>query len=109
MASPLRKLKIGLDFDETYTEAPAIFDNLVHSFKAYGHEVTFVTWRTPESDNTSIEAVAERLQIPIVYCSGHAKFKCYAADIWIDDSPYAVVCHARWAQGFKECSDAPKD
>lgn len=101
-----RKLKIGLDFDETFTEDVDTFATLVMSFKKAGHEVKFVTWRKPDVDNTDIENWASYLKIDVVYCSGHAKMKCYAADIWIDDSPYAVVCHARWAQNFGDKDDS---
>lgn len=90
-------MKIALDFDETFTEDPVLFGNLVRLAKARGHEVRMVTWRKPEASNDDIELAAAGLGIAVIYCSGVAKMKCYAADVWIDDSPYAVTCHAKWA------------
>jgi hypothetical protein len=95
------QLKIALDYDDCYTECPKSFSELVRVFQKQGHEVKMVTWRTP--DNTvDIEEAAEFLGVDVIYCSGKAKMKCYAADIWIDDSPYAVVCHAKWAKIYKD-------
>lgn len=90
-------MKIALDFDETFTEDPVLFGNLVRLAKARGHEVKMVTWRKPEANNEDIELEARAMGIDVIYCSGIAKMKCYAADVWIDDSPYAVTCHAKWA------------
>lgn len=91
------RLKIGMDFDETFTEDEVMWSSIIRMMKAVGHEVKFVTWRRPDADNSDIELAAKHVGIPVVYCSGTAKMKCYAADIWIDDSPYAIVCHAKWA------------
>jgi hypothetical protein len=96
-----KRLKIGFDYDETFTEDEPMWAAIIKMMRAVGHEVKFVTWRKPDGDNSDIEHSAARLGIPIVFCSGKAKMKCYAADIWIDDSPYAVVCHAKWAN-FKD-------
>jgi hypothetical protein len=74
-----------------------MWSSIIKMMKAVGHEVKFVTWRKPDGDNADIELVSKHLGVPVVYCSGKAKMKCFAADIWIDDSPYAVVCHAKWA------------
>lgn len=91
-------MKIALDFDETYTEDPILFGNLVRLAKARGHEVKIVTWRKDtDNANEDIREAARTLGIGVVYCAGIAKMKCYAADVWIDDSPYAVTCHAKWA------------
>lgn len=92
----MKHLKIALDYDDTFTEDTELFSRFVLQAKYKGHEVKFVTWRTPDRDNHDIEAHANILDIDVIYCSGKAKRKCYAADIWIDDSPYAIECHAKW-------------
>lgn len=94
-------MKIALDFDETYTEDPVLFGNLVRLAKARGHEVKIVTWRQDVGPNNiandDIKQAASDMGIGVIFCNGIAKMKCYAADVWIDDSPYAVTCHAKWA------------
>lgn len=98
-------MKIALDYDETYTEDPELFNVFTLRAISRGHEVKFVTWRRPDGDNAVLEATASMLGIDVVYCCGKAKMKCYAADVWIDDSPYAVVCHAKWADVIKKEKD----
>jgi hypothetical protein len=92
-----RPLKIALDHDETFTEDRELWTALVYHAVRRGHEVKFVTWRKPTDDNADIEGAAESLGVGVVYCSGKAKRKCYAADVWIDDSPYSIECHAKWS------------
>lgn len=94
-------MKIGLDFDDTYTAAPELFDNFIRVAKFMGHEVKFVTWRfanhRPDGlSNADIEAAARRNRIDVIFCEGKAKEDCYKADVWIDDMPYAVINNAPW-------------
>lgn len=98
-------MKIALDYDETYTEDPELFNMIVSRARHRGHEVTFVTWRREDQDNADLEATASMLHIEVVYCAGKAKMKCYAADVWIDDSPYAITCHAKWSDSIKKEQD----
>lgn len=97
----MTRLKIALDYDDCYTEAPGIWAEMVRLFQSAGHEVKMVTWRTPDN-KADIEDAADFLGVDVIYCSGKAKMKCYAADIWIDDSPYAVVCHAKWCKIYEK-------
>ena len=96
-------MKIGLDWDGTVNADPKTFREVVCSFLDAGHEVAVVTWRCkPESESgwersegvwPDIEAIFDDwgFRLPIVYCDGKAKRDCYPADIWIDDSPHAVI------------------
>lgn len=81
---------IALDFDETYTEDPTAFNEIVRIFKARGHTVTFVTFRDPRYNNTDIEVAANELGIDIVFTSGKQKAHVFKADIWIDDTPVLI-------------------
>lgn len=54
-------MKIGLDYDETYTEAPMLFKLFVLQAIQEGHEVTFVTYRYPHIDNDDIHTDAADL------------------------------------------------
>lgn len=84
-------LKIALDYDETFTAAPDLFTSFVSGALASGHEVKFVTARSKDWDNGDISYHAGRLGIGIIYCSLEPKRFHYDADIWIDDTPEAIV------------------
>jgi hypothetical protein len=86
-----KKLKIALDFDETYTEDRLLWDYFVESCQKRNHTVTFVTYRDSRFDNTDIEVAAEKLGIQIVFTAGKQKKHCFDANIWIDDSPETIV------------------
>ena len=86
-----KKLKIALDFDDTYTADPVLWKLFVDSCIARGHDVKFVTYRDGRYGNHDIEYASECLGIPIIYCAGKQKQHCYDADIWIDDDPSTIV------------------
>ena len=71
---------LALDYDNTYTADPAMWDDFIQLAQDHGHEVKIVTMRHPH------EPVAG-LQIEIVYTGRKAKASAVSADIWIDDSP----------------------
>jgi hypothetical protein len=83
-------MKIALDYDETYTAAPVLFEAFVAMAKQLGHQVTFVTYRQDKYDNEDIHADAQSLGIDIVFTSGKQKRHVFEADIWIDDSPITI-------------------
>ena len=76
-------MKIALDYDKTYTEAPQMWDEFIELAEKYGHEVFIATMRKPKEEITDVDA-------RIVYTSRKAKSKCVTADIWIDDSPQYI-------------------
>jgi len=83
-------MKIALDFDDTYTAMPDIWDQFIESCKEQGHEVTIVTARANSevsSYNHDIRLVCKKHDIEVVYTDGKAKALYYSADIWIDDHP----------------------
>lgn len=83
-------MKIGLDYDETYTAAPVLFKLFVLTALQHGHEVKFVTYRHTAINNDDIHADAEDLGIDVIFTSGKQKQHVYDADIWIDDSPVTI-------------------
>ena len=86
------KMKIALDYDETFTAAPMLFKPFVLLAQQQGHLVTFVTFRSSKyCDNHDIEADANELGIDIVFTEGKQKQHVFKADIWIDDSPDTIV------------------
>lgn len=95
-------MKIGLDWDGTVSLDPITFGTAVKVFLDAGHDISIVTWRSaPESASgrgsngrwEDMEQVFENwgFRLPVVYCNGRAKRECFAADVWMDDNPAAVV------------------
>ncbi len=86
-----RKLSIAMDFDDTYTAMPEIWDAFIEACKSAGHKVTIVTARSEvlsmPSYNHDIRTVCDRHGISVVYTEGEQKAERFKADIWIDDFP----------------------
>lgn len=86
-------MKIGLDFDDTYTEDPEGWQKFVALMQGRGHTVTIVTFRPDDQDNADVHAAAELMEVPVVFTNGKQKMHCFDADVWIDDSPQMVVAY----------------
>ena len=93
-------MKIGLDYDNTYTADPALWDEFItHSFER-GHEVIIYTARNEKLDNND-ELRRLSKTIRVVFCDGVAKkhiarveaqhTEGHKIDIWIDDKPESVI------------------
>ena len=85
-------MRIALDYDGTYTRAPALWDAFIASAEQHGVDVVCVTMRRPE------EAV--EIGCPVHYTDREAKlFWCarrgLQIDVWIDDMPQYIVGDAR--------------
>jgi hypothetical protein len=78
---------IALDYDNTYTVDPTLWQRFISDATARGHDVKIVTMRYPSEIITAPPA-------EVVYTSRKAKRKFFAADIWIDDSPQWVYSDA---------------
>lgn len=82
-------LQIGLDYDDTYTESPALFDKLIKLFIDDGHYVAIITARN------ECDPVNHKFNIPVIYCNGNKKRQFaeqagFSVDIWIDDMPWII-------------------
>jgi len=81
-------LNIGLDYDETYTADPELWETFIGMCKLRGHDVRIVTYR-----HETLDTVKLPVSVPIIYTNGVAKrhyaehFEDFTVDIWIDDSP----------------------
>lgn len=80
---------LALDFDDTYTKDPEMWDEFIKMAEKRGHEVICVTMRYPYE----IEWVKDRFP-KIKVISTHRKAKLWylltegiIVDVWIDDSP----------------------
>jgi hypothetical protein len=99
-------MKIGLDWDGTVNADPKCFREIVCAFLDAGHEVKVTTWRCAPVIPGGWSDMVEIFEswgffLPIVYCDGRAKRDCYEADIWIDDSPHAVIFSLQRAPRFE--------
>ena len=88
-----KPLKIALDFDDTYTAMPEIWDAFIGACQSAGHAVTIVTARQERvaspSYNHDIRLVCDKHGIEVVYTFGDQKSVFFDADIVIDDCPCA--------------------
>lgn len=87
---------IALDFDDTYTADPSLWDTFISECLSRSHRVLIVTCR--HGTEESREVVLENLGLDVpVYYTGHAPKRWFMeqlgvkVDIWIDDRPEFVV------------------
>ena len=96
-------LLVILDSDETYTEAPEIWDAFIKSLLENGHVVVCCTMRVAGNgiNDDVIRDMTEKHGIPIVYAATY-KDKWEAIQnygyhpenaIWIDDRPMYIFMH----------------
>lgn len=83
-------MRIALDYDDTYTKDPTLWDNFVTKAKYNGHQISFVTYRYPYETKGIVDA-AKRLALNIVFTSRQPKRRFFNADVWIDDMPECIV------------------
>lgn len=87
-------MKIALDYDETYTKDPILWDDFIYEATRCGHEIRIVTARSSVLDN--IDHVFKEQGVVVIYCDGVAKrfvchhFNDWDPDVWIDDKPQSV-------------------
>lgn len=89
-------MKIALDFDDTYTADPELWDEFVASAKNRGHSVVVVTGRRRTEENVAdvqvpgCSVIFTELLAKEWYCSHF--HKC-TFDIWIDNEPRFITEH----------------
>jgi hypothetical protein len=107
-------MNISVDFDDTYTRDPAMWDSFIKLAQANGHTVYCVTMRGPW-DMDRIEVVDSIGKLigkdNCIFTAGKAKGKfCFdlgiCIDVWIDDMPSAVNENKKLFADFKN-SDFP--
>lgn len=90
-------MNISLDFDDTYTRDPALWDQFARSAIYAGHNVYLVTMRFPEQGDevyNTIGKIIKRDNIHFTCHQGKRAFmwsKGIRIDVWIDDMPDAIV------------------
>lgn len=88
-------MKIGLDYDKTYTADTVLWNAFIKTSEARGHKVYIVTMRS-NANPVKFPASVNRLITDIIYTHDLAKQPfCermgITIDIWIDDSPAKIL------------------
>jgi len=73
-------MRIALDYDNTYTLDPSLWNGFIKAAQARGHDVRIVTMRYPHE-------TIQSAPVDVTYTSRKAKSSAVSADVWIDDSP----------------------
>lgn len=73
----------ALDYDNTYTQDPVLWERFIADAKTRNHEVKIVTMRYPHEE-------IKNMSVEVIYTSRKAKNSALTADIWIDDSPHYI-------------------
>lgn len=97
-------MKIGLDYDQTYTADPELWDKLIELAKAHGHEIFLITYRDDRYDWTEqMNYLEQVMEIPVYCTRGVAKewwsshFGPGKVDVWIDDNVMSIVKNSSFA------------
>ena len=89
-------LLIAIDFDQTYTADPILFNEFMGYAKFRGHEVVICTVRNYPKDLTHTLTHIRNMGFPVYFTDGLPKRKTMEAlgkkvDIWIDDMPEVIL------------------
>jgi len=94
-------MNISIDFDETYTEDPQLWNAFIRAAQASGHTIYCVTARHNVSYETKevLESIGALIgEDKCIFTSRMGKrATCFNRNInihvWIDDTPDAIVAH----------------
>ena len=87
-------MNISLDYDNTYTRDPKMWDLFIRQALMSGHRVYCVTMRTPEQGEEVWNSIGR--MVDCYFTSSQSKSKYMYAqgisiDVWIDDMPICIV------------------
>jgi hypothetical protein len=90
-------MNISLDFDDTYTRDPTLWNVFIQDCIVRGHTVYIVTMRTPEQGEEVMKSAGTRVGESRVYFTSMQSKRNYMwkqgikIDVWIDDMPDAIT------------------
>lgn len=86
---------ISIDYDDTFTADPDCWTEVIEVLKKYQHEVICVSARRNKLDNRQeLSAALPKIPILLSYDEPKRSFALkagYDVDVWIDDSPSAII------------------
>lgn len=85
-------MNISLDYDNTYTADPVLWNWFISAALTRGHKVYCVTSRTDKPENHELLRNNLPNNIPVIFCNHNLKKemtdkKNIYIDVWIDDIP----------------------
>lgn len=85
---------IAIDYDNTYTAAPELWNEVIRLFQTAGHIVICVTARPDTMGQPVIDSIGKL--VPIIFAGAEwkrtaAEKRGYKVNIWIDDSPEYIA------------------
>ena len=93
-------MKIALDYDNTYTADPVLWNTFIQAAFQQGHQVFIVTARNEQLDKNETLQQLNDAGVRVIYCDGVAKKHIavmisqhvpdFKIDIWIDDKPESI-------------------
>jgi len=86
-------MMVALDYDGTYTLAPALWDQVIQLLQGSGHTVVCITSRMV-ADQELLDSIGKL--VPVVFAGSDwkndaAKKSGYQIDVWIDDIPTSIM------------------
>jgi hypothetical protein len=90
-------MNISLDFDDTYTRDPDMWNPFVLHAMARGHKVYCVTLRTPEQGDDVLNTIGQIIGANYVHFTSMQSKRNFMwakgikIDVWIDDMPDCIV------------------
>lgn len=91
-------MRIALDYDQTYTADPEMWDAAIEVFRVSGHEAVLLTYRDDRFDWTDLMTHLQDVMKVPVYCTrgvGKAWWSLHFGpgkiDIWIDDNVKSIT------------------
>jgi hypothetical protein len=103
----MKKLTIGLDFDDTVTKDMAMFIEIVGVMVKYGCDVYIITARGKNHWCEDLRKFVDETGLTVIFSDTKAKHDVAEIDIWIDDFPLAITHH--WKEYAFTPSDATKE
>jgi hypothetical protein len=87
-------MKIALDFDDTYTRDPELWDQFITLAQSRGHDIRIVTFRKRAMTDPVLDYLATKMPVIFTEYTQKRHFTNemnWLVDIWIDDSPEFIV------------------
>src|SRR5271157_1106932 len=86
---------IAIDYDNTYTAAPELWDQVIRLFQETGHTCICITGRTQETLMAKPVMDSIGKLVHVIFAGSQwkreaAEKHAYKVDVWIDDNPEYV-------------------
>jgi hydroxymethylpyrimidine pyrophosphatase-like HAD family hydrolase len=85
---------IAIDYDNTYTAAPELWNEMIKLFQSSGHTIICVTARPEIMGQSVLDSIGKL--VPVVFAGAEwkreaAEKRGYKVNVWIDDSPEYIA------------------